>query len=94
MLSDRPIPPRLAGRSAASALRRSPRPCEKSVFTLVWRCSKVSTWPARTVAMREVAIGWVRPSRGSSQRCHVNRTGLPIAFEILAASMAPSPKSL
>ena len=42
---------------------------------------------------REVAMGWVRPWRASSARCHISFTGLPMAWETSAASSAASKKS-
>ena len=93
--SAKPRLPRPAGSSADVEVSISPRPWLKSVSMLVCRCSKLSTWPARWVArIREVHIGCTRPWRGSSARCHISRTGFFIAWEILAASMAWSPKSL
>ena len=46
-----------------------------------------ATYVART---RDVHIGWVRPWRKSSVRCHISLTGLPIFCEISAASSAAS----
>src|SRR6476469_9578879 len=84
------LPP--PGSFAASALRISPSPCVKSVATLVLRCSYVSTAPRPYVARtREVHIGWTRPWRKSSVRCHISRTGLlPNARDASAASYAAS----
>ncbi len=87
--------PTSVGASSMVEVIISPSPWLKSVTTLVLRCSKLSTWPARWVArIREVTIGCSRPWRGSSARCHISRTGLPIFCEIFAASMAASLKSL
>lgn len=58
---------------------------------LVWLCWKASTWPAAcTARTRLVAIGWPRPTRASSARCHISLMGLPMAWEIFAASKAQS----
>src|SRR3982074_2221213 len=57
------------GRLAAVAVIISPRPWLKSVWTLVCRCSYVTTLPNRMFARtRDVHIGWVRPWRKSSVR--------------------------
>ncbi len=39
-------------------------------------------------------MGCTRPCRGSSARCHIRRTGLPIALDARAASTAWSGNSL
>ena len=79
------------GASAMVDVSSSPSPCVKSVDTLVWRWSYESTSVPRCVMRtREVAMGWSRPWRKSSVRCHMSFTGLPIAFDTSAASMAAS----
>ena len=87
--------PAPAGRSAAMALMISPSPCRKSVSTLVWRLLEREHLAA---GVRWPGPGWSpsgapRPTRASSARCHISLTGLPIAWEILAASSAPSKNS-
>ena len=52
-----------------------------------------TSWPTTVAWTRQVPIGWPRPTRASSARCHISLTGLPIACEISAASRAPSKKS-
>ena len=94
MLSEKPRLPSPAGRSAAAAVSISPRPCRKSVSTLVWLIWKASSWsPAYVARTWLVAIGCIRPTRASSARCHISLTGLRIALLILAASSAASKKS-
>lgn len=83
------------GSFVAIAVRTSPRPWPKSVATLVCRNSKLSTSPAsRDARTRVVHIGWARPDRHSSTRCHISFTGLPIAFDTCTASTAASGHSL
>ena len=72
----------------------SPSPCRKSVSTLV--CALLEGQHLAAGVRRPdplVAIGWPRPTRASSARCHISLTGLPIALEISAASSAPSKNS-
>ena len=69
----------------------SPKPCEKSVATLVWRWSWARTLPpAYVIRTREVHIGCTRPWRKLSVRCHMSFTGLRSTLEIAAASYAAS----
>ena len=93
-VSANPRLPSPAGRSATLAEISSPSPCRKSVSTLVCACWNASTSPPTYVAaIRDVHIGWPRPARASSARCHMSLTGLPMACETFAASSAPSKNS-